>query len=435
MQEGGRRSRPRCRGFGGLGPCLVGLLGLALASPASAEGGTSARVVLHEAWARDLVRALGLEPALDDEAAADDAFTLLCAEHAQVVPEASDRGLPDRSGFRIAAEGGERRRPTDPVRVLLSVPAPALYILAVEGEGRQRWTVDQRVVGHMDLSALGVARAPAVLALRRGPHEVTGYLGRTSRVERVELAALRTLCVAPADGWHEGRPLTVGAMARTLVRATGLERRLPTVGDGRVIEGERYETVSALGGRTNRQLESRSSGEGWAVAVGSPAEFTYRTRLEDPGLFTLLARVHGDGSQVWSIDGRYQVTVHPSEARDGFAWTHVVTLPLRTGDHVVRALIPRDAGIDALKLVKRRSDDADYVDVLERAGFSGGAPHAVVTRRAADEGLANRTFRRLARGFLRRLERDPAVDPLPVVETHMASRTTRPLSPLLPADL
>jgi hypothetical protein len=103
------------------------------------------------------------------------------------------------------------------------------------------------------------------------------------------------LCIAPAEGWRSERVLTWGGWARTLVRAFGLESRLPEDESAEQwIEGEQFSSASDGGGPTTRRLKQGASGSGWAMAATSPAEFTWRLRLEKPQVVTLLARTHGE---------------------------------------------------------------------------------------------------------------------------------------------
>jgi hypothetical protein len=197
--------------------------------------------------------------------------------------------------------------------------------------------------------------------------------------------------------------LSFASRARTLVAALGFERRLPIEGPPISVEGEEFQSTSAFGGRTNRALADPASGGAWAVAVSSPAEFSYRVRIDEPGIFSLLARVHGSGDQIWSIDGRYRVTAHPGENKSGFDWTHVLTVHLDSGEHVIRALLPQAAGIDSLHLIRRRGQDADYIAVLEAAGFRSGVPNQPVTQTDAYRSLSNPLFAEISSHFLRRL--------------------------------
>jgi hypothetical protein len=397
------------------------------------EASRSQRVVLQREWAANLVNALGLASSLTQVPDTGEVYGLLCPDGAERSTEVGGRRLPAGSAFRVAVAAPRGASPGDPVRVVVSVPATAVYRLSVEGAGAQRWVIDQRTVGHLDPSALGVAQAPIVVPLRRGPHELTGYLTHTARVDRVELAAYRPLCIAPANGWRFDRPLTYADKAQTLVRALGIERRLPVSGDPISLEGERFINASAWGGVTNRLLGIPASAHAWVTATGSPAEFTYRLRLEDPGVFTVEARLHGSGSQLWSIDGRNRVTVEAGEGSENFVWAHVLTLPLTAGEHVIRALLPQDGGVDVIRLVRRKSRAKDYLALIEEAGFRGGAPAAYVTRAIASASLSNPTFSEHSHHFLSHLMEGD--DPIFLVENDADALYSRPLSPLLPPEL
>jgi hypothetical protein len=76
----------------------------------------------------------------------------------------------------------------------------------------------------------------------------------------------------------------------------------------------------------------------------------------------------------------------------GFAWRPVVSLSLAAGEHAIRVLLAHDARLDALRLVRRRSADADYVALLEDTGFAVSASHRLVTRSAADASLSSPDF-------------------------------------------
>lgn len=436
---------------------LVSALGSGLAAAArgseplvvlGVQPGESRRVITHDEWAADLAGALGLSQALSDpsnlrsRADAEKLFALLCPERAERVTDAGGLRVPTRSPFSVAVDASGRDDPGAPFRATVTVPAAALYLLAVEGVGAQRWTLDKRPVGHLDPSALGVAHAPAIVPLRAGPHELAAYLSPRARVDRVELTAYRPLCLAPAEGWRSGRPLTAGAMARTLVQALGLERNLPAQGEAIHIEGEAFGEASAWGERTTRRLSVPALGDAWVTASGSPAEFDYRVHLDDPGVFTLYARVHGAAPQIWSIDGRHRVTLLPGTRAATFAWSHVLTLPLAAGEHALRALVARDSGVDALRLVRRRSSDADYLALAEREGIAGNVRRRLVTHAVARASLSSPRFvRRMqgpnsAGGLFRSFAGDPAEIPFELVDSPPAGiAPPPPLPPPLPSEL
>lgn len=396
----------------------------------------SDRLVLEEEWAADLVDLLALDRALPDAPQAADYFSLLCAEQAEREVGTGGRSAPVGPLFEASADVPPPRRPGDPVRVVLTVPATALYSLSVEGVGLQRWVIDQKPVGHLDPTPIGVSWSAATTPLREGPHEVTGYFGPGARAERVSLTALRSLCIAPADGWHARRPLTYGAQARTLVRIFGFESRLPEAGDSIEIEGEAYDSVSGGGGRTNRRVKVAASHDVWATASQSPAELSYRLHLEDPALVTIEARILGSEPQLWSIDGRYRAIVVPTGGREVFHWMPLLTLPLGAGDHELRARIARHAGVDVLRATPRRSSDADYLSVLNELGLHVSAADALVTHSDALASLSSGVFVELAGRFQQRIEGDATERPIVLVDEVPEPRSVeRALSPMLPSEL
>lgn len=417
------------------------------AAPARAEPATSLTLLgaeptpsgagmSEEEWAAQLVHELGLSAPLRGDASTEELFSLLCVEKAERVLGSGGRQLPADGEFRVSVAAPRRRSPHGPVRIVVTLPATALYQLRVEGVGPQRWVIDQEPVGHLDPSPLGVAQAAALVALRKGPHEITGYLTPQARVERVELAAHRTLCAAPAEGWRQGRPLRQGALARTLVRAFGLERRLPERADERVrIEGERFESASGEGGLSERRLETPASGGAWAAAVSGPTEFTWLVELEKPRVVSFEARTHGALPQIWSVDGRYRVRVVPESVEAGFAWSPIVTLSLSSGRHALRALVARGSGIDVLRVVPHRSRDADYIAVLEGLGLPGRAPESSVPRSEAQRVLASPIFGELAAAFRARLSGGAADRTVVLVDDEPEPFVSRTLSPALPAEL
>jgi hypothetical protein len=432
-----------CRGFPGAaalalligaGPGLAQSDGVDLRN---AEPTPSEHSIVQAAWARGLVDHLGLSAALDDHPSDAERFGLLCPDDAEFVSEAGGRRAPSEAFVVVAELSG--RGPGEHVRQIVSVPATALYQLEVEGVGTQRWVIDGRPVGHLDLSTLGVAHAPVILPLRAGAHEISGTMLPAARADRVRLAAWRTLCIAPAGGWKGGRTLTWGEWARTIVRAFGLDSRLPEEdADEQVIEGERFQSASEGGGRTTRRLSERASGDAWAMATTGPAEFTWELRLETPRVVTLVARTHGSAAQIWSVDGRYRITVEPTSGRGSFTWSRVATLPLQAGEHVLRARVARGTGVDAVRVIHHRSTDADHLRLVQQLGLPVGAPDSPVPRAVAQNSLRRPLVLELAAGLRRRLDGSRSIEE-PVVLAEGASEPDfagpRPLSPVLPSEL
>ena len=432
-----------CRGIPGIAALALllgaspGLAQTDLGDVRSSEPTASELAVPQSAWARDLVDHLGLSAALDDHPTDAERFGLLCPDDAELVTEAGGHRAPSEA-FGVSTEL-PGRGPGEHVRQIVSVPATALYQLEVEGIGNQRWVIDGRPVGHLDLSTLGVAHAPVILPLRAGPHELSGTMTREARADRVRLVAWRMLCISPAGGWKGGRTLTWGEWARTLVRAFGLDSRLPEQeSDEQSIEGERFQSASAGGGRTTRRLTERASGDAWAMAATSPAEFTWELRLEKPRVVTLVARTHGSAPQIWSVDGRYRVTVEPPQSRGSFTWSPVATLPLPAGEHAIRAHVARGSGVDVVRVIHHRSTDADHLRLVQELGLSVGAPDSPVPRSVAQQSLRRPLVLELVAGLRRRLDGARAAQSAVVLaesDSEPDFAGPRPLSPVLPSEL
>jgi len=434
-----------CAGLGVM--FLVGTAGAGSLELASAAPVVSNQVMSQGEWARRLVSVLELERALPPEPQPSDLSGLLCPDQAEIRIGAGRRSLPAGESFSAVAHPGAPSRPQRPVRVVLRVPVTALYQLTVTGAGRQRWLIDGHPVGHLDLSVLGAAQAGGVVPLRAGPHEVSGYLAGRARVDRVELAAHHTLCIAPADGWHASRALRYGAFARTLVRSFDLDRRLPVIAEETFrVEGEHFDGASeivagvpsGLGGGGSAGvpsgLGSPASGGGWAEAASSPEEFTWSIWLDEPRVVTLRARTRGTPEQFWSIDGRYRATLQPDAFPGLFTWNRVFTLPLSAGRHVVRARVAPGTAIDLVEMVPHRSTDADYARVLMGLGFRGDVPATPMTRARVRAELTGASFGRLTQGFWRKLAGDRRDHPLVLVDLEPQRATSGPLAPLLPGE-
>ena len=112
-----------------------------------------------------------------------------------------------------------------------------------------------------------------------------------------------------------------------------------------------------------------------------------------------------------------------------------MTLPLASGRHVIRALVSRGAGIDVLELVPHRSTDAAYAAVLTSLGMRGDAPVAPISVSRMRRTLNSDSFAQLALGFRLRMAGDRRDQSLVLVDLEPDPHTTRPLSPLLPAEL
>jgi hypothetical protein len=392
------------------------------------------RVVTSPDWAGHLVEALGLAGSLPLGHGADDLYSLLCPDLAEQEIQAGVSGASPRPPFQVVVKNPGSAGSPGTLRLAFAAPATALYTIKVHGEGAARWYADRQSIGIVDPTLLGEDLAGTLIPLSRGPHELDARLAPGARVDQVELVAQRRLCIAPADGWHGHGELTFGDKARTLVQAFGLQGRLPVEEESQVIEGEHFLRAGSGGMRTSQPLAVPASADAWATAGEEPTEFTYRFAPSTSGLFSIVARVHGGDRQIWTVDDRYTARIFPPPEAGGFAWTEVATIPLSAGEHVIQALLAPGAGVDVVQLLRRRTDDEDYLRILEDLGLEEGGALERVTEQAAARNLGSDVFRSLTANFI---ARDPgaAGDRLALVEHELEQLFTRPLSPVLPADL
>jgi hypothetical protein len=418
---------------GGVAACAVGLfLAQGCGSAASAEDVAPRAVnplaspgpfVRQEQWADRLAAALGLEDAMPPGAPAEQVFALLCPEG---VPESGDGAI---SAVLPRWNGG-----SGDVPVQIDVPRPGLYVVEVDGKGPQSWRAGGRPAGAINPTPWGVAVAPFVVPLPAGPQTVVGSFESNSSASRVTLRPHRGVCVQPRDGWAAGQPLRFADKARTLVRALGLEGRLPVEGPAEIVEGETFDRTSPDGEVSDQALAAPASGGAWAVAGGAGAELRWSLGADGAGVVTLLARLHGPKPQVWLVGDAAPRTVQPAAGAEGWVWTEIATLPLGAGPVSIRARLAPGSGVDVMRLQRRRDADSDYLAVLDALGVQEGAPDALVDDAAAGANLANPTLRTLLGGFLMGPAGLPA-NGLAFIEHDQDRLYTRPLSPFVPSEL
>lgn len=377
------------------------------------------RVLLEKEWAERLIEALDLGVHLPAEPGDADRFELLC-------PGAQPQRVA-RVGRPVPLSRAPGAAPGEGEAWSTAALAPGRYRLAVHGRGAGLWSLAGSPLGVIAPGALSLDVAGAPVQLGDASHPLSVRLADGGRVERVEAVPWTAACIAPATGWRATRPLTFGAKARTMVLALDALERLPRAGQPRLLEAERFARISGDAALTDRLLAVPASAERWVEAVGDSAELVYEFELEESGLHSVLARVHGAGRQIWSLDEVWHAAVAAGEDAPRFAWNAVTTVWLEAGAHTLRARLPRGGGVDVLQLVRRRIDDEAFVAALGSLGLREGAAVEAVDERAARRNLE-------ALVDLLRTRTEPASG-LASVEAELEDLYRRPLSPILPGDL
>lgn len=368
-------------------------------------------------WARRLAETLDLAADLPRPLSEQVAFDRLCPERM----DGRIAGLPEPIPLeRVSSRAGAVRWQGPSAR-------PGRYRLTVYGRGTSTWATAGSALSVLSPGDLAVDVSRQPLLLAGGPVELRARPADGARVDRVEVTPWATSCIAPAGGWRAGRSLTFGAKARTMLLALDALERLPREEEPLRVEAERFALAARDMAVTRRVLGAPASQARWVEAIGNAAEFRYAFELEEAGLFTILARIHGAGRQVWSLDGALHTAVVAGEDAPRFAWSEVATVWLEAGSHALRALLPRGAGIDVVQLLRRRTDDEAFLEALGSLGLREGAAADVVGEAAA-------------RGNLEALDRLLQVQSrdtsgLAAAEGELEQLYRRPLSPVLPGDL
>jgi hypothetical protein len=377
--------------------------------------------VTEEDWADRLVGALGLGSAVSPDAPASALFALLCPPPApadEISISVPIRPAPGASSFQVD----------------LSVPEAGLYALAVEGSGVQQWRAGNRKAGEVDPHLETPGLAPELLPLPAGVQTISASFDPGATATRITLERYRQQCIQPRDGWNAGQDLRFADKARTLVRALGIESRLPVEGPPQTIEGEAFHALPGQASVTDESVSAPTSGGAWAKADREGAELRWDVRIDEPGVVTLLARLHGNESQIWSIGPTSVRVIRPGAGASGWVWTEIATVPLGAGVQTLRAQLHQGAGVDVIRVLRRRDGDQDYLAVLDAIGLQEGAANGLVDASAASANLSNPVVRTLVAGFLQRLAMPGPTD-LILIQNQQERLYTRPLSPLLPAEM
>ena len=250
-------------------------------------------------------------------------FGLLCPERAERDTESGGRRAPIGAPFRVAFDAPTARRLGEPVRVVANLPSTALY--ALDGHRRGPTALGDRSAHGRAPRPYGPGRRPGGEnhSSARGPPRVDG-LSQSQRPRRPDRTRRLPALLCDSRGRLAGSPVAHLRFECTHARcSTGAGE---AVADRRRTDCDRGRRLRIGFGarRLHQTADSRSRvGRRWAAAVSRPAEFTYRTSIEKPGVYSLIARIHGEGEEIWSIDGSYRVAIRPEGAIESFARTHV----------------------------------------------------------------------------------------------------------------
>ncbi len=377
-------------------PVLVGAAAAAALVPL--YGNPRTAPVTHAEWARLLLRGLELEDALPPGAAVSLAFSALSWKSSLAQPA---EHYQSADGVELLAPDSAGQRQ---LRALAD-QAEASYALAVARGGDYR--VRLRATGQAGASArvelLRLAETQPTesytVRLPTAPGWVEAGIGHldpgawTARLQLPVGAALEMIEVAPPclspieplGGWVTATLTSNVDLAVTLLRASDLERELPSVDEPVEIPAGRFRSLDASAENTGA---GSSSLDAFRLQAGpNGLQALVSVDVPEAGLYTVSAfGLRGQG-QSWSADGcRKAIVCGAREAESQPLWQPLTTAEFSPGHHVFTVTLGPGATIERLKLERKRQGGEDYVATLRRLGFDPG-PDGPITRPKAYDAM------------------------------------------------
>jgi hypothetical protein len=261
-------------------------------------------------------------------------------------------------------------KPT-PVHFKVFIPLAGRYTLkaASKGDG-QVWSVGPRAFkvnagGGLHEVTVGTVDLPA------GPLEFNVVVPADGAVDYLLFSAPALAPVAPVGGWHPADPLRIKDLAQTSAVLLNLEQKLPadTAGQMTIPVATAVKLPPTVTTTTADFYGKPLSGT-WVRVLERPAVVPVPVEARAPGVYGF--RVRCLGAEVTAGFGQQLVT---RPARPYLDWVDLGSFRLEAGVHPFLVELPPSAGVDAVEVVPRRSNVADYLAVTGLAG----APNDPVT--------------------------------------------------------
>lgn len=350
------------------------------------HGDPAAMSLTHAEWARMLVRALDLEPALPLNPTASRVFSLLTWNESLAF--AGDEythgeGVQSGPGLATAGPGG----------------GEALFAVAVARPGsyrlRARLQGDPSRPAAAEVTARGKSKAvvrmtlvPPVqeawvdggsMELQPGVYNAALLLGAGTQLRRVEIDPPCLSPVEPQGGWRALAPVDRDALAVTTLQAADLEWTLPTAAPPIEVSGRdfRLEAGLRLAAQDEMAEGPRAGPEGTRALVF--------VDVRDDGLYTIWAEGLLGAGQRWTADECRQVVLCPArEGNPQVQWRPVMTGHFTAGRHFFSVDLNEGGWVKRLRAERKRATPADYVSALREQGFDSGPAGAVSRATAVD---------------------------------------------------
>ncbi len=351
--------------------------------------------VTHSEWARMLLRALDMDDVLAASGQASQAFSILSWKNS----------LAYRADRYLRADGVQVV--DDPRRVMAGgTGGEVVYPLAVVRGGDYKLRV--RIAGS-PASPAGAEITPMggttpVKTFRIAPSSIAGWIDAGvvhldpgayttalalppgTTLENVEVSPPCVNAIEPPEGWKPTAIVLTTDIAVTAIKAMDRESELPPAASPVEVHGTDFRVAPGSGITT---LASTGGGdEGfWLKAGPLGLQAIVFVDVPEAGLYTVSTFGIEGGGQSWLADACRKAVVCATPTLPqgkGPQWRMIMTAPFSSGRHFFTVALGPGAGVERLRLERKKDTPADYLATLRRIGFDPGPDGPVTRSKAVD---------------------------------------------------
>lgn len=335
-------------------------------------------------WAKQLVKALGLEETgIPEKATIDDYISLLKGGESIHIPVEQ---IPGRNLIHN-----------------INVINSGVYTLFVQSGAS---ALILRIGENVRFIQNGNGRSELIFGgkyiLKRGVHQLTIIPQDSGAIGSVYLLAPCMPKVEPPGGWQPEKPLTFADKAVTIIKALNMEDRLPA---------EKSIKIN--------------------ITDQEHIEFS----LPESGVYSFFIASSTPMESEWFIDNCFHASLINPNNSNGFIWKEVGTFPLFAGKHTITNRLKKGKINNSLLIVKRDTATINYMTLLKKLNPLEGELHKNVSVEVAAANLLNPVF------ALRKTKGPEAFfyieeNELPRMPSEKEKPPyTEPISPVLPSGL
>jgi hypothetical protein len=188
----------------------------------------------------------------------------------------------------------------------------------------------------------------------------------------------------PGGGWQPTAVTTTADVAVTALKAMDRESELPPAALPVEVTGESFEAAS---GARVMTASASSLDQLWLRAGPSGMQAVVFVDVPEDGLYTVSSFGVMGAGQSWTGDSCRKSAVCAARAErgdDAPQWRPLMTADFTAGRHLFTVSLGSGAGVERLRLERRKNSPEDYVAALKRVGFDPG-PDGPITRQKATE--------------------------------------------------